>query len=95
MVVKKAHEVVLSDTSFRGGVYGEPLTALTDVSVRVRAQPVTQGAIFGLFCRFGPSGDYYQAVVRTDGEALILKSAPPAGLAGAGSRPGGRAAHRP
>ena len=34
LVVKKAHEVVLSDTSFRGGVYGEPLTALTDVSVR-------------------------------------------------------------
>ena len=35
-------------------------------------------AIFGLFCRFGPSGDYYQAVIRTDGEALILKAAPPA-----------------
>ena len=73
----RPHEVVLSDTSFRGGVYGEPLTALTDVSVRVRAQPVSPGAIFGMFCRYGPSGDYYQAVLRTDGEALILKSEPP------------------
>ena len=30
-----------------------------------------------MFCRFGPTGDYYQAVLRTDGEALILKAEPP------------------
>ena len=77
LVVKKANGVVLSDTSFRGGVYGEPLTALTDVSVRVRALPASPGAIFGLFCRYGPTGEYYQAVLRTDGEALILKSLQP------------------
>jgi hypothetical protein len=73
VVVKRQHEVVLSDTSFRGGVYGEPLTMLDDVSVRVRAQP-TGAAIFGLFCRSGPNGDYYQALIRTDGSALIVKS---------------------
>ena len=75
IVVKRAHQMVLSDTSFRGGVYGRPLTALTDVSVRVRAQTATPGAVFGLFCRSAPNGDRYQAVVRTDGEALLLKSA--------------------
>jgi hypothetical protein len=75
IVVKRADQVVLSDTSFRGGVYGEPLTALTDVSVRVRAQAVTPGAVFGLFCRSAANGERYQAVIRTDGEALLLKSA--------------------
>jgi serine/threonine protein kinase len=74
IVVKRPHEVVMSDTSFRGGVYGEPLTNLTDVSVRVRAQPVTAGAVFGLFCRSASQGRSYQAVLRTDGEALLLKS---------------------
>ena len=74
IVVKRPHEVVMSDTSFRGGVYGEPLTNLTDVSVQVRAQPVTAGAVFGLFCRSAPRGVSYQAVLRTDGEALLLKS---------------------
>jgi len=74
IVVKRAHEVVFSDTSFRGGTYGEPLTALTDVSVRARVQPVTPGAIFGIFCRAAPNGDRYQAVVRSDGEALLLKT---------------------
>lgn len=74
ILVKRPHQVVLSDTSFRGGVYGEPLTALTDVSVRVRAQAVTPGAVFGLFCRSTPKGERYQAVLRTDGETLLLKS---------------------
>ncbi len=73
VVVKRQHQVVLSDTSFRGGVYGEPLTMLDDVSVRVRAQP-TGAAILGLVCRSGPNGDYYQALIRTDGSALIVKS---------------------
>jgi hypothetical protein len=74
ILVKRLHHVVQSDTSFRGGVYGEPLTALTDVSVRVRVEAVSPGSIFGLFCRYGSGGDHYQAVVRTDGEALILRS---------------------
>jgi serine/threonine protein kinase len=72
--IKRASQVVMSDTSFRGGVYGEPLTDLTDVSVRVRAQSATPGAVFGLFCRSTSEHGGYQAVVRTDGEALLLKS---------------------
>jgi hypothetical protein len=75
ILVKRAQGLILSDTSFRGGVYGEPLTALTDVSVRVRARAATPGAVFGLFCRSTVNGDRYQAVLRTDGEALLLKSA--------------------
>ena len=74
IVVKRANNAVFSDTSFRGGTYGEPLTALTDVSVRVRVKTTSPGAIFGLFCRYGPSGDSYQGVVRSDGETLLIKS---------------------
>jgi len=74
ITVKRPHHLVLSDTSFRGGTYGEPLTALTDVSVQIRAESPTAGAIFGLFCRHGPDGRFYQAVVRTDGETLLLRS---------------------
>ena len=74
ILVRRPHHLVLSDTSFRGGVYGEPLTGLTDVSVGIRAEPRTPGAIFGLFCRLGPDGRYYQAVVRTDGEVLLLRT---------------------
>lgn len=73
VVVKRQHQVVSSDTSFRGGVYGEPLTMLDDVSVRVKAE-LTGAAIVGLLCRSGSNGDYYQALVRTDGSALIVKS---------------------
>jgi len=77
IVAKRTRDVILSDTSFRGGVYGAPLTMLTDVSVRVRAQPNLDGSAFGLFCRYGPTADSYQAVVRTDGGVLIMKSQPP------------------
>ena len=73
MVVKRPGQVVLSDTSFRGGTYGEPLTALTDVRVSVRAEASTETAILGLFCRYGPAGDSYQAVLRADGQALLLR----------------------
>jgi hypothetical protein len=78
--IKRPQGLVLSDTSFRGGVFGEPLTSLGDVSIRVRAQPNASGSVFGLFCRYGSTGDSYQAVVRTDGEVLILKSQPRAGI---------------
>lgn len=77
IVAKRTNDVILSDTSFRGGVYGEPLTMLTDVSVRVRARPNLDGSVFGLFCRYGPTADHYQAVVRSDGEVLLMKSQPP------------------
>ena len=78
--VKRPQGLVLSDTSFRGGVFGEPLTTLGDVSVRVRAQANVSGSVFGLFCRYGSTGDSYQAVIRSDGEVLILKSQPTAGI---------------
>ncbi len=78
--VKRAQGVVLSDTSFRGGVFGLPLTRLGDVSVRVRAEPNTSGSVFGLFCRYGSTGDSYQAVIRSDGEVLLVKSQPAAGI---------------
>ncbi|MFP5318622.1 MAG: serine/threonine-protein kinase [Acidimicrobiia bacterium] len=76
VVVRGANSVVYSDTSFRGGTYGEPLTMLSDVSVRVRAQPVTPGAVFGLFCRARADSERYQALVRTDGELLLLRATP-------------------
>ncbi len=81
MVAKRPGDVIFSDTSFRGGTYGEPLTMLTDVSVRVRAMPTTPGSVFGLFCRHGPANEHYEAVVRTDGEVLILKAGAPDDLA--------------
>jgi len=74
IVAKRPHLSILSDTWFRGPVYGEPLTMLTDVSVRVRAQPLSPGSVLGLFCRYAPGGNHYRAILANDGEALIVKS---------------------
>ncbi|MGH9277761.1 MAG: serine/threonine-protein kinase [Acidimicrobiales bacterium] len=74
MTAKAPRQLVLSDTSFRGGVYGPPLTDLTDVSVRVRVQAVKAGTVYGVFCRYRAGGDFYQAVMRSDGEALLLRT---------------------
>ena len=78
---------MLSDTSFRGGSYGEPLTELTDVSVRVTGRSTSGTAIFGVFCRDNPSG-YYEGIIRTDGSALILKDSGAQGLTTLGSAEG-------
>ena len=75
MAVDPPNQVLLSDTSFRGGSYGEPLTALTDVSVRVTVTAASPASVVGVFCRDKPAG-YYQAVIRTDGSALLLKTSP-------------------
>lgn len=75
MAVDPSNQVLLSDTSFRGGSYGEPLTALTDVSVRVTVASASPSSVFGVFCRDRAAG-YYQAVIRTDGSALLLKTSP-------------------
>ncbi len=84
---KQPNAVVLSDTSFRGGSYGEPLTELTDVSVRVTGRSTSGTAIFGVFCRDNPSG-YYEGIIRTDGSALILKDSGAQGLTTLGSAEG-------
>ena len=86
MEARTPNQSLLSDTTFRGGVYGEPLTSLTDVSVRAVASPVSPVAVFGVFCRNEPAG-YYAGLVRTDGHALIVKSTP-AGMRALGDAQG-------
>jgi hypothetical protein len=75
MAVDPPNHVLLSDTSFRGGSYGEPLTGLADVSVRVTVMSASPSSVLGVFCRNKPEG-YYQAVIRTDGSALLVKTTP-------------------
>lgn len=73
MVLKRPNVTLLSDTNFRGGTYGEPLRLLTDASVRVTVAAASPGAVFGVFCRHNEGG-YYAGLVRTDGQALIVKA---------------------
>lgn len=74
LVVRRSGEQFLSDTAFRGPVYGPPLTDLRDVSVRVTAIPESGTGLFGVVCRQGPGrASFYEGLLAVDGTVRVLK----------------------
>lgn len=76
LTVKQPGQQVLSDTAFRGPVFGQPMTRLGDVSVRVTGWSQSGTGLFGLVCRQSEGRrSFYEGVVGVDGTARILKQA--------------------
>ena len=74
MHVKRPGIQYLSDTAFRGPVYGKPMTALGDVSVRVSAHPESGTGLFGLVCRQAERRvSFYEGLLGVDGTARIVR----------------------
>ena len=74
LTVKQPGQQVLSDTAFRGPVFGQPMTRLGDVSLRVTSWSETGTGLFGLVCRQSEGRtSFYEGLVGVDGTARIVK----------------------
>lgn len=74
LTVKQRGQQVLSDTAFRGPVFGQPMTRLGDVSVRVTSWSESGSGLFGLVCRQAEGRtSFYEGLVGVDGTARIVK----------------------
>lgn len=74
LTVKQPGQQVLSDTAFRGPIFGQPMTALGDVSLRVTSWSDSGTGLFGLVCRQSEARTaFYEGLVGVDGTARILK----------------------
>ncbi len=74
LIVEQPRHQVISDTAFRGPVYGTSLTNLRDVSVRVSARASSDSGLLGVVCRQAPgAAHYYEGLVGVDGTARIVK----------------------
>jgi hypothetical protein len=74
LTVKQPGQQVVSDTAFRGPIFGQPMTGLGDVSLRVTSWSESGTGLFGLVCRQSEGRTaFYEGLVGVDGTARILK----------------------
>jgi serine/threonine protein kinase len=74
MTVKEGHQELISDSLFRGPIYGTPLTSLSDVSIRATIRLPSGTGLAGLSCRKDVAASrYYVGLISVDGTSRIIK----------------------